>query len=131
MVASTRSASEEEGEMTADALVRGAHSSRQSDGRLARWAVGLAAGVVALLAVSYAIFGVAYAIDGSEAIDDTWVGYLGGISLIGGLLVSLVALALAIVATAKHERSSLIWLPLSLFPALLVVVVIAETLWIE
>ena len=117
--------------MTTHAPVRGAHSSRQSDGRLAQWAVGLAAGVAAVLAVSYAILGVAYAIGGSEAAEDTWVGYLGGISLIGGLLVSLVALALAIAATAKHERSSLIWLPLSLFPVLLVVVVIAETLWIE
>lgn len=34
----------------------------------------------------------------------SWVGYLGGFALIGGLLVSLVAFALAIFAKVKLER---------------------------
>ena len=96
---------------------------------LDRWAVGLAAAVAIVVSVSYAIFFIAIAIGGR--VDDTWVGYLGGVSLVGGLLVSLVAFALAVVAKVKHERWGLLWLPLSVFPALLAIVVIAEAFWME
>ncbi len=99
--------------------------------RLARWAVGLAAAVAVVIAIAYAVFGVAYAIGGSSAIEDTWVGYLAGVSLLGGLLGSLAAFALAAVAKVKHERWALQWLPLSLFPALLALVVLVELLWME
>ncbi|MBK9178073.1 MAG: hypothetical protein IPM45_00635 [Acidimicrobiales bacterium] len=98
---------------------------------MARWAVGLAAAVVVVIVVSYAMLAVAYAIGGDDAISDTWIGYLAGYSLIGGLLASLVALALAVVAKSTHERWTLLWLPLSVFPALFATVVLLETLWIE
>jgi hypothetical protein len=81
--------------------------------------------------VSYAILGVAYAVGGSEAISDNWVGMLAAVALLGGLLASLVAFSMAVLARVKHEQWALLWLPLSLFPGLLVVVVLAETLWIE
>lgn len=99
--------------------------------RLARWAAGLGAAVAIEIAVSYAIFGVAYAIGGSSAIEDNWVGYLGAISLLGGLAASLAAFALAVVATVKHERWALLWLPLSVFPVLVAFVLLAELLWWE
>jgi hypothetical protein len=54
-----------------------------------------------------------------------------GCHWVGGLLVSLVAFALAVAAKVKHERWSLLWLPLSLFPALLAIVVSAEAFWME
>ena len=98
---------------------------------IARWAVGLAAVVAVVVAVSYAIFGVAYAVGGDKAISDNWVGFLGAFAMLGGLAASFVAFALAIVAKVKHERWVLLWLPLSLFPALLAVVVVAEMFWME
>lgn len=106
-----------------------ASAKRHWHSRLARWAVGLAAAVAVVIVVSYAISAVAYAVGGSGAIEDTWVGYLGGGSLLGGLLASLVAFSLAIVAKVKHERWVLLWLPLSVFPVLLALVVLAEALW--
>ncbi len=99
--------------------------------QLARRAVGLAEVVAVVVAVSYAILGVAYAVGGSDAISDNWVGMLGAVALLGGLLASLVAFAMAVVARVKHEQWALLWLPLSLFPGLLIIVVLAETLWLE
>ena len=50
---------------------------------------------------------------------------LGAVALLGGLPASLVAFAMAVVARVKHEQWALLWLPLSLFPGLLVIVVLA------
>ena len=99
--------------------------------QLARRAVGLAELVAVAVAVSYSILGVARAVGGSGAISDNWVGMLGAVALLGGLLASLAAFAMAVAARVKHEQWALLWLPLSLFPGLLVIVVLAETLWIE
>ena len=99
--------------------------------QFARRAVGLAEVVTVVVAVSYAVLGVAYAVGGSDAISDNWVGMLGAVALLGGLLASLVAFAMAVVARVKHEQWALLWLPLSLFPGLLIIVVLAETLWLE
>jgi hypothetical protein len=99
--------------------------------RLARWAVGLAAVVAVAIATSFAIFAVAYAIGGSGATEDNWVGFLVGVSLLGGLLASLAAFALAVVAKVKRERWALLWLPLSVFPALLAFLVLGEAFWWE
>jgi hypothetical protein len=96
-----------------------------------RWAVALAAAVAVVLVVSYAVFGVAYLVGGVEAIEDSWVGLLGAVALFGGLLASLVAFVLAVVAKVRHERRTLLWLPLSLFPVLVAVVVVVETFWME
>ncbi|HEX5522602.1 MAG TPA: hypothetical protein VFX53_04080 [Pedococcus sp.] len=87
--------------------------------------------VALVVAVSYAILAVAYAVGGADAISDNWVGMLGAVALLGGLLASLVAFGMAVVARVKHEQWALLWLPLSRFPGLLVIVVLAETLWIE
>ncbi len=99
--------------------------------RLARWAVGVAAAVAVAFVAAYATFGVAYAVGSSDAIEDTWIGYVGGVSLVIGLLLSLLAFGLAVVVKLEHERWALLWLPLSVFPALLAIVTLVETLWME
>ncbi len=98
---------------------------------LARWAVGLAAAVAVAIVTSFAIFAVAYAIGGVGATEDNWVGFLLGVSLLGGLPASLAAFALAVVTKLKHERWALLWLPLSVFPALLAFLVLGEAFWWE
>ena len=62
---------------------------------------------------------------------DTFVGALAGFALVAGLLVSLVAFIMAVVAAIKYQRWARLWLSLGLFPALVVVVVIVEALWME
>ena len=99
--------------------------------RLTRWAVGLAAAVAVAIAASFATFAVAYAIGGSDATEDNWIGLLLMVSLLGGLLASFAAFALAVVAEVKHERWALLWFPLSVFPALLAFLVLGEALWWE
>ena len=52
------------------------------------------------------------------------------VSLLGGLLASLAAFALAVVAKLKHERGALLGPP-SVFPALLAFLVLGEAFWWE
>lgn len=99
--------------------------------RLTRWAVGLAAAAASAIVAALALFGVAVAIGGSEATEDNWVGFLDATLLYGGLLASLTAFALAVVAKVKHEPWALLWLPLSVFPALIAFLVLGETFWWE
>ncbi len=98
---------------------------------MAEVAFALAVAVVALLVVSYAIFFVAFAIGGEEAISDTLVGYVAGFSLLGGMVTSFAAFVLAIAARARHRVGRLLWLPLALFPALVVLVALAEVFLME
>lgn len=100
-------------------------------GRAGALAVMLAIAVVAVVAVSYGIFGIALALGGWDAVEDNWVGFLGVFALLGGLLGSLVAFALAVVAKARHQAAARLWLPLVLFPALLSFVVLGEAFWWE
>ena len=87
--------------------------------------------VLVVMAVSCAIFAVAYAVGGLAATEDNWVGFVGAASLLGGLEASLAAFVMAVVTRVRHERSSLLWLPLTLFPTLLAVVLLAEVFWVE
>lgn len=99
--------------------------------RLARWAVGLAEAAAVVIAVGFGVFGVVRFVGGPGSIEDNWVGALGMVSLYFGLVASLTAFVLAVVAKIKHERRALLWLPLSLFPALLAIVVLVEAFWME
>ncbi len=98
---------------------------------LTRWAIRLAVVVAAVLAVAYSVFGLTWAFGGEDAVSDTFVGYLAGYSLVGGMAVALVAFVMAVVARAKHQRSALLWLPTALFPALIVIVTLIEIVWME
>jgi hypothetical protein len=99
--------------------------------RLARWGVGIAAAVAIAILVSAAIFAVAYAVGDPGATVDNWVGFLGAVSLLGGLVGSLAAFALALAAKIKHEQWALSWLPFLLFLALLAFLVVGELFWWE
>lgn len=98
---------------------------------VARCAVGVASAVAAVDTLIGIIFIVAFASGGSDAISDNWIGFLGGVALIGGLIASLFAFALAVTAKIKHDQWTRLWLPLIVFPALLAFVVLGEILWWE
>lgn len=102
-----------------------------TDGREARWAVALAEAVVVVVALCATIFGVAYAVGGVEATEDNWVGFLAAVGLLGGLAVSFAAFVLAILARLNHEHRSLLWLPWTVFPAMLGFIVLGELFWWE
>jgi hypothetical protein len=88
--------------------------------------LGLAAAVAVAIATSFAIVALAYVIGGSGATEDNWVGFLVMVLLLSGLVASLAAFALAVAAKLKRERWSLLWLPLSVFPAVLAFLVLGE-----
>lgn len=99
--------------------------------RVARWAVGLAEAAAVVLVVGFGVLGVAYVVGGSSAVEDNWVGALAAASLYGGLVTSLTGFTLAVAARVKREGWSLLWLPLSLFPALVAFLVLGEAFWWE
>jgi hypothetical protein len=98
---------------------------------LARWAIGIAGGALAVIVVSYSIFGLTWAIAGEDAVSDNFVGYLAGFALVAGLLASLVAFVMALVAHVKQQRKALLWLPMVLLPTLIIGVTVVEVLWTE
>lgn len=104
---------------------------RSQESGSTRWAIGLAVAAAAVFVVSQAIFGVTWLVAGEDAVSDNAVGYLAGFSLLGGLLVSAIAFAMALVARRRGHRAGLLWFPLAWFPALIVLVVLAEVLWFE
>jgi len=99
--------------------------------RETQWAISLATIVSTAVILSGAIFGVASLVGGSNAVSDNWVGFLVAISFLGGLALSLLAFVLAVTGWIRHGRTAWLWVPLSVFPALLALIVIGETLWWE
>ena len=99
--------------------------------RAGRWAVAIAAVVAVAILLAFATLAAAYVFGGWALIDDTWVGFIVAASLLGGLLASLVAFVLAIIAKVKHERWRLLWLAHLLFPALVAFLVLGELFWWE
>ena len=98
--------------------------------RQARLAVGLAAGAAAAIGGAVGLFGIAYAVGGADATADGWVGVLVVLLLFGGLVASLVGCGLAL-EVRRRERWGPLWLPLLLFPTLIVLLVIGEAFWWE
>lgn len=94
-------------------------------------AFGLAAVVVVIVVLAAGTFAAAYAIGGQEATSDNWVGVVTVVGLVGGLLSSVGAFAPAVGARLAHERTWLTWLPLLLFPTLLLLLVLGEAFWWE
>ena len=105
--------------------------SRQPHGRLARSAVGMSLVSGAAIAAAVATFGIAYAAGGSSAVEDNWVAYFVASLALAGLVCSLAAFALAVVAKVEQERWAVLWLPLSVFPAAVLFVVLGELFWWE
>jgi hypothetical protein len=85
----------------------------------------------AAFAATVAAIAIAYAAGGEGAIEDNWLGVLLATVAAVGLTGSLAAFVLAIIAKVRHERWALLWLPLCLFPALLLFLVLGEAFWWE
>ena len=100
-------------------------------GSLARWAVRLSGGFGAAFVASAAAVGIAYAVGVESAVEDTMLGWFLVIVAFTGFFGSLAAFAAAIVAKVRHEQSTLLWLPLCVFPALLAFLVLGEAFWWE
>jgi H+/Cl- antiporter ClcA len=99
--------------------------------RTARPAVVLAEVSAVVVGLGVATLLVAFAIGGDPAISDTFIAYLAGVAMVGGLFGSLIAFLLAGFARIRHEVAARLWLPLALFPALLTLLVLAEVFWLE
>ena len=98
---------------------------------VSRVANALARLVVVVVVAAYAIFFAALAVGGDAAISDTWVGFLAGYALLGGLAVSSVAFVSAIVAVVRGAHAARLWLPLVVFPGLVSLVALAELFVLE
>lgn len=99
--------------------------------RVAEWAVELASVCGGAFAASAAAVALAYAVGEESAVEDTWLGALLVIVPSVGVLGSLAAFVLAVVARARHEYWAWLWLPLGVFPGLIVFVVLGEAFWWE
>lgn len=116
--------------MTTRTPIHASHQAPPST-RLGRWAVGLGAGAALACSGAAALFGVAYGLGGEEAISDNWVGLLVTVVLFGSVAASLTAFVLALAARLRHEEFGLMWVPLSVFPALVAFLVLGEAFWWE
>lgn|GEM_PF-1958178 len=120
--------------MTDHTLPSHAHFSAgpvSSNSSLARWAFRLAAGAPVAIGTGLVLFGVADVVGGSDATSDNWVGVLVGFGLLAGLLASFAGFLLAAAAKIMHEPWLILWLPLSMFPAVLAFFVLGEAFWWE
>ena len=82
-------------------------------------------------AASIAAVGIAYAVGGESAVEDTLLGAFLAIVALTGFVGSVAAFLAAIAAKGRHERWTLLWLPLCVFPALLAFLVLGEAFWWE
>ncbi len=104
---------------------------RHPHGRLAVWAVRLSAVFGAASVASIAAVVIAYAVGVESTVEDTLLGAFLAIIAFIGCLGSLAAFLAAFVAKVRHERWTLLWLPLCVFPALLAFLVLGEVFWWE
>ena len=78
-----------------------------------------------------AAIAIAYAIGEEGAVEDTTLGVVLTLIMAAGVLGSLAAFVMAIVAAVKRERWALLWLPLSVLPAIVLFVSLGEAFWWE
>jgi hypothetical protein len=84
-----------------------------------------------VFAASIGTIVIAYAAGVESAVEDTLLGASLALIALVGVIGSLTAFALAIVALIRHERWMLLWLPLCLLPGIIAFVVLGEALWWE
>jgi hypothetical protein len=94
-------------------------------------AVRLAGAGGAAVAVSIAMVAIAYAVGAESAVEDNWLGVLAAVVLGAGLAAALLGFVLAIAAGVRHVRGALLWLPLSVFPAVALLLALVEAFWWE
>jgi hypothetical protein len=79
--------------------------------------------------VSIAAVAIPYAVGAEGGVEDTWLAAVLAISAYIATLGSLAAFVLAIFAKVRRERWRLLWLPLGVFPAIMLFVVLGEAFW--
>jgi hypothetical protein len=73
---------------------------------------------------------VAYVVEGTDVTDNAWVSFFAAVLLIVALLIALPAFGMAVTAKVQRESWPALWLPLVVFPALVVFVVYGQShLW--
>jgi hypothetical protein len=93
---------------------------------LAWWAVGTAITAVVMIALGLTVLG-RVGFNANDEDFDNWKGAVVTIGLFGGVGVSVVAFALAVVEKVRHDRWALLWLPLLFGPLF----IITMPLWFE
>jgi hypothetical protein len=96
-----------------------------------RFARQLAALSLAVLLTGAALFAGAWLVGGQDAVSDNWVGVSVVVALFAGLAGTFAALLTAVVAGLRSEPWRRLWLPLTAFPAVVVVVGLLEAFVFE
>jgi hypothetical protein len=93
--------------------------------------VALSAAAAAVFVASAATVWALYATGRDDAVEDNPAGALLAMAAGIGLAGSLVAFAGAAVARLRGDRRAALWLPLLVFPAILLFLVLGEAFWWE
>ena len=104
------------------------HRGAAAAGGSARRLAGLALVVLFLGAV---LFAGAWAIGGDDAVSDNWVGMTVVVALFVGLIGTFAALLMALYEGWRSRAWSRLWLPLTAFPAVVLVVGLLEAFVFE
>jgi hypothetical protein len=94
-------------------------------GSLGRWAVALSA----VSGIAVAVIAVGLAVGGDSFMDDNL--WFSGTAVAVGFTAAAAACVAGIVAIAKGERRRLLWVPICVFPALVVFLLLGEAFWWE
>lgn len=97
----------------------------------ARFSRQLAAVSLAVLLAGAVLFAGAWLGGGQDAVSDNWVGVMVVVALFAGLAGAFTALLTAVVAGVRHEPWRHLWLPLTAFPAVVLVVGLLEAFVFE
>ena len=100
-------------------------------GLLATSAVSLGVLAATLVAVPSGVVAVAYAVGAARAVEDTRLAAVLGAGVAAGVVGSLAAFGMAVLARARHETWTMLWLPSLLFPVVVVLLALGESFWWE
>lgn len=98
---------------------------------LTRFSRQLAALSLVVLLAGAVLFGIGWLVGGQDAVSDNWIGLTVVVALFAGLAGACTALLTAVVAGVRHEPWGQLWLPLTAFPAVVLVVGLLEAFVFE
>ena len=104
------------------------HRGAAAAGGSARRLAGLA---LVVLAIGAVLFAGAWAIGGDDAVSDNWVGMTVVVALFAGLIGAFAAFLMALYEGWRHRTWPDLWLPLTAFPAVVLVVALLEAFVFE
>ena len=93
---------------------------------MTRFSRQLAALSLVVLLAGAVLFAGGWLVGGQDAVSDNWVGVTVVVALFAGLAGAFTALLTAVVAGLRHEPWRRLWLPLTAFPAVVLVVGLLE-----